>query len=129
MVIGNFTLSNGQTVYLRKQLTWSQKSAAYKLSLSYRYGIIVFINGNEILRDNLPQGVIRKSTPATGGYEDYQERIYVRDTNEFGPLTISLLNFIGFEMVQNLRSQPKFFLMHGWQNWERTQILIVLSFL
>ena len=90
MVIGNFTLSNGQTVYLRKQLTWSQKSAAYKLSLSYRYGIIVFINGNEILRDNLPQGVIRKSTPATGGYEDYQERIYVRDTNEFGPLTISL---------------------------------------
>ena len=90
MVIGNFTLSTAHTVYLRKQLTWSQKSAAYKLSLTYRYGIIVFMNGNEILRDNLPQGVIYKSTPATGGYEDYREQIYVRNSNEFGASTFSL---------------------------------------
>lgn len=54
-------------------------AAAYEVRFNYGHGIIAYINGVEIYRDNLPSGVIDATTPATGSYETYQYRGVIRN--------------------------------------------------
>ena len=56
------------TQYLRKTFTGVANMAAYELALNYRFGIIAYINGVEIYRDNMPTGPVTSSTTATGSY-------------------------------------------------------------
>ena len=36
--------------------------------MNYRYGIVAYINGVEVYRDNMPEGAVTSSTAATGSY-------------------------------------------------------------
>lgn len=84
ITLGNFTIPQTQTVYLRKHLQWSQLSVAFRLCLHYRFGVIAYINGMEILRDNLPAGPINSTTLATGSYNQYADHQFVRSVELIG---------------------------------------------
>ena len=56
------------TQYFRKTFTGLANMAAYELALKYRYGIVIYINGGEVYRDNMPEGAIQSSTLAEGSY-------------------------------------------------------------
>ena len=56
------------TQYFRKTFAGLANMAAYELALNYRYGIVAYINGNEIYRDNMPDGAVTSSTLASGSY-------------------------------------------------------------
>ena len=71
-------------MYLRKHLQWSQSSVAFRLCLHYKHGVIVFINGVEVLRDNLPTGPVITTTLATGSYNHYTDHMFVRSIEVIG---------------------------------------------
>ena len=114
IVIGDFTIPTAYTLYLRRQIHWSQRSVAYKLSLNYRYGIIVFVNGTELMRDNLPQGEIFDTTPAEGGYNDYQERIYLRNCNELPASYFYLSVELHWTLNDMMSGKPMRVLFDAW---------------
>lgn len=56
------------TQYFRKTFTGLSGMAAYELAMKYRYGIVVYINGIEVYRDNMAEGPVQSSTLAEGSY-------------------------------------------------------------
>lgn len=68
VVLGSVSVEVTGTQYLRRKFKGVSRMAAYDLSLLYSQGIIAYINGVEILRDNLPPGAVQSGTPATGSY-------------------------------------------------------------
>ena len=67
------------TQFYRFSFTGLPSIAAYEVRFNYRLGIIAYLNGREIYRDNLPSGDITGSTLATGSYEVYQYRGVIRN--------------------------------------------------
>lgn len=60
--------NNPVTSYFRQKFTWNgNPSSTYALSLEHITddGAVFYLNGQEILRSNLPAGVINSNTPAT----------------------------------------------------------------
>ena len=55
---------------------------AYELRIDYRHGVIAYVNGNEVLRDNMPDGEITSSTLATGSYSKLSYRSIIRPSSE-----------------------------------------------
>lgn len=70
------------TQYFRLAFTGMSGLAAYELSLKYTAGMIAYINGNEIIRDNMPTGVITATTPATGSYATLEYHSIIRSALE-----------------------------------------------
>ena len=56
--------------------------ASYELRIDYRHGVIAYVNGNEVLRDNMPDGEITSSTLATGSYSKLSYRSIIRPSSE-----------------------------------------------
>ena len=56
--------------------------AAFELQLNYRYGVVAYINGVEVYRDNMADGEPTSSTPATGSYTTYTFHGVIRPANE-----------------------------------------------
>ena len=48
--------------------------ASIDIQFKYSHGIIAYINGIEVFRDNMPHGIINHSTLATNSYSDSQYR-------------------------------------------------------
>ena len=69
VTLGSVTTPVSGTQYFRKQYTGLPNMAAYELSLNYRFGVVAYINGNEVYRDNMPEGPVSSSTMATGSYD------------------------------------------------------------
>ena len=67
------------TQFYRFSFTGLPSIAAYEVRFNYRLGVIAYLNGREIYRDNLPSGDITGSTLATGSYEVYQYRGVIRN--------------------------------------------------
>ena len=59
------------TQYFRKSFTGLTNMAAIELGLFYQYGIVAYINGVEVYRDNMPDGDVSTGTMAMGGYSIY----------------------------------------------------------
>ena len=61
--LGNVSASASGVQYFRKTFAGLANMAAYELGMYYRYGVVAYINGVEIYRDNMPEGtgVIPKS--------------------------------------------------------------------
>lgn len=80
-----WTESSGQitvssiTYYTRKSFTGIANLAAVELGAFYRDGLIAYINGEEVWRDNMPSGEVTASTPASGGYTESQFRKVIRN--------------------------------------------------
>ena len=56
--------------------------AAFELQLNYQFGVVAYINGAEVYRDNMPDGEPTSSTVATGSYSSYDYHGIIRSANE-----------------------------------------------
>ena len=56
--------------------------ATFELQLNYRFGVVAYINGAEVYRDNMPDGEPTSSTVATGSYSSYDYHGIIRSANE-----------------------------------------------
>ena len=72
------TASSTGTQYYRKTFTAFDNLAALETRILYRYGIVAYINGNEIYRDNMPSGDVTASTLASGSYSTAEYRGVIR---------------------------------------------------
>ena len=85
VTLGSVLISYSGAQYFRKKFSGSSILSAYEVQFRYRYGIVVYINGNEVYRDNLPQGPITASTTATGEYSTYAYHSIIRPASELTP--------------------------------------------
>ena len=68
--------------YFRRQFTGVDNMAAFELQLNYQFGVVAYINGAEVYRDNMPDGEPTSSTVATGSYSSYDYHGIIRSANE-----------------------------------------------
>ena len=81
VTLGSATEVSG-TQYFRKTFTGLTGMAAYETRLNYRYGVVAYVNGAEVFRDNMPAGEVTASTLAPGGYENYAYHAFIRPGSE-----------------------------------------------
>ena len=67
--LGTDAHSANGTQYFRKTFTDIDNMAAYEMRFNYRYGIIAYVNGKEVFRDNMDSGASTPSTPSSGAYD------------------------------------------------------------
>ena len=68
--------------FFRKTFSGLQDMAAYEVQFYYKHGIVAYLNGIEIYRDNMPKGVVLPSTKASNVYSGYQYRGVIRNGQE-----------------------------------------------
>ena len=78
VTLGSVTTSASGTQYFRKTFAGLSNMAAYELGMNYRYGVVAYINGAEVYRDNMPEGPVTSSTPASGSYPLLDYRSVIR---------------------------------------------------
>ena len=81
VTLGSASAVSG-TQYFRKTFTGVTGMAAYETRLNYRYGVVAYLNGAEVFRDNMPAGEVTASTLAPGGYENYAYHAFIRPGSE-----------------------------------------------
>ena len=52
---GNTNIYYTGTVYVRHRFTGISNMAAYELTYYLQYGVIIYVNGKEVFRDNMPE--------------------------------------------------------------------------
>ena len=78
IVLESEGLSSTGTQYFRKTFTGLSEMAAVDVKMIYQYGIVAYVNGAEIYRDNMPSGEVVSSTLATGSYSAPETRGVLR---------------------------------------------------
>ena len=68
VVTGSATQSVSGTQYFRKVFNGVEGMAAVEIELKYQYGIVAYLNGVEVYRDNMSDGQPSIDTLATGSY-------------------------------------------------------------
>ena len=66
------------TQYFRKQFAGLTNMAAIDIQLKYRYGVVAYINGVEVFRDNMPNTEITGEVLAISGYGSADYRGVIR---------------------------------------------------
>ena len=94
IVLGSTSEQSVGTQYFRKSFTGLADMAAVELGLFYQYGIVAYINGVEVYRDNMPEGDVSAGTMATGGYSTYDYRGVYRSAD----VTTSSSNVLAVEL-------------------------------
>jgi len=91
--------TQGHTRMYFKRTFIAPSVVAYEASLQYPRGIVVYINGKEGFRDNIPSGDITSSTTFTDSYVDTTNNYHsiIRPANEIksSPNIISVILFLG----------------------------------
>ena len=82
VTLGSETTVESGTQYFRKQFVGLSDMAAYDVRLYYKAGVIAYINGIEVYRDNLPDGAVSSTTAATGEYTEIAYRGFIRPGSE-----------------------------------------------
>ena len=82
VTLGSVTTAVSGAQYFRKTFTGLANMAAYEASFNYKDGIVAYINGVEIYRDNMPSGLISSSTAATGSYSELNYHSVIRSGSE-----------------------------------------------
>lgn len=82
MTLGTASQQLTGTQYFRKSFSGMIDMAAYEMKLNYRYGVVAYINGNEIFRDNMNTGTVTSSTLASNSYTFLEYRGCVRPGKE-----------------------------------------------
>ena len=80
--LGSVTTTMSGTQYFRKQFVGLVNMAAYDVRLYYKAGVIAYINGAEVYRDNMPEGDVSSTTAATGEYSEIAYRGFIRPGSE-----------------------------------------------
>lgn len=97
--LGSATGSYYGTQYFRKQFTGVNDMAAYEVRMNYRYGIVAYISGEEVFRDNMPAGAVTSDTAASSQYPEVSLRGFLRPGKEIaqsGVLAVELHFLSGF---------------------------------
>ncbi|KNB41443.1 hypothetical protein JH06_5453 [Blastocystis sp. subtype 4] len=94
--LGITGMSVTDTQYFRKSFAGLSGMAAIEFQLKYRYGIVAYINGNEVYRDNMADGEPTSSTLATGGYSIYDYRGVIRPSTVAESTSSVLAGFLAF---------------------------------
>ena len=68
------------TQYFRKTFAGLSGMAAVDIGLRYTNGVIAYVNGAEVFRDNMPEGVATAATLATGSYSTLETHGVVRSS-------------------------------------------------
>ena len=82
VTLGSVTTAVSGPQYFRKSFTGLANMAAYELSMNYRFGIVAYVNGNEVYRDNMPEGPITSSSLAVGSYPAADYHNIIRSGSE-----------------------------------------------
>ena len=82
VTLGSGSAIATDTQYFRKQFVGLTGMAAYDVRLYYKAGIIAYINGAEVYRDNMPSGVVSSTTAATEEYPALAYRGFIRPGSE-----------------------------------------------
>lgn len=69
-------------IYLRTSFTGMNWMSAYESQFYYREGLVAYLNGLEIYRDNLPMGVLYPGIKPTNSYETYSYHNVIRVGSE-----------------------------------------------
>ena len=86
--------TTGQGIqYFRKVFTGVNNMAAFEIQLNYKDGIVAYINGAEVYRDNMAEGIPTNSTLATGSYTSYGYHGILRPAND-----VTVSNIIAVEV-------------------------------
>ena len=80
--LGSVTTTVSGTQYFRKQFVGLANMVAYDVRLYYKAGVIAYINGAEVYRDNMPAGIVTSNTAATGEYTELAYRGFIRPGSE-----------------------------------------------
>ena len=75
---GNWTESASGTQYFRTSVRVMTNLAAYDLRVRYISGVIIYVNGIEVYRDNMADGLVDATTLATNSYNSEVVRGVVR---------------------------------------------------
>ena len=67
------------TYYFRKSIQGMGFVSAYEFRILYRYGVVAYINGVEVYRDNMPDGAITPETRCSKTYGTYDYRGTIRN--------------------------------------------------
>ena len=70
------------TQYYRYSFNGIVGMAAYEVRFNYRHGIVAYMNGAEIYRDNMAEGIVSGDTAATGSHSNYTFRGVIRGGQE-----------------------------------------------
>ena len=69
ITLGSYSIRvSASTQYFRKSFNGITGMASIDIQFYYSHGIIAYINGIEVFRDNMPHGIINHSTLATNSY-------------------------------------------------------------
>lgn len=72
-------------IYVRKVISLpSTVTTAYEITVKYKHGVVAYVNGFEVMRDNLPSGLITGTTVNTASYPTYSYRGATRNGGELG---------------------------------------------
>ena len=80
--LGSVTTAVSGTQYFRKPFVGLANMAAYDVRLYYKAGVVAYINGNEVYRDNINAGTVTSSTAASGQYQDISYHGFIRPGSE-----------------------------------------------
>ena len=82
VTLGSTASSVSGTQYFRKTFTSVANMAAYEVEMNYKFGIVAYVNGKEIYRDHMNDGVVSPSTPSNGAFEMCEYHGVVRPAKE-----------------------------------------------
>ena len=80
--LGSVTNTYSATQYFRKSFTGVADRAAYEVRMNYRYGIVAYINGAEVFRDNMQEGPVGHDTSASASYVETSMHGFIRPGSE-----------------------------------------------
>lgn len=79
----NSTTTVVGTQYYRTHFDGLLQMASYECRLRYMYGIVVYLNGLEVFRDNMGAGEVTPTTPSTGIKNPLTYRGFMRSAGDF----------------------------------------------
>lgn len=94
--IGNTEIVIGNRLYLRKSFSIPSNQVAYELKMYYLNGIVVYMDGIEVLRDHLDVGEVKSSSVPNGYYSVYEGHSIIRSSAD-----LSSTNVIAIMLINN----------------------------
>lgn len=81
------SVSPSAFLFVRKTISLpSREMAAFEIQVKYKDGVIAYVNGYEVLRDNMKSGYVAATTRNTGSYSSYAYRGAIRNGGELGSM-------------------------------------------
>ena len=101
---GETTVQKVGTVYLRKKINGMSNMVAYEYTFSFQHGIIVYVNGKEVYRANMPSGAVTANTKCSSKFESREHHSVIRNGLELEGSSIVIAMELHYD--DNTSSHP-----------------------